>query len=210
MPTTLSVDMKSPETYRLFKSGGISMIHVDIMDGFFVDRITGGIEELRFIRANTDAHLYVHLMTESPAVWAAAAAAAGADTIIVSTNTAGVRAALRKIKELGRRCGVALNPESSADILKPVLKDIDDILVMSVQPGAGGQRFDENVLHKISVLANTRKKYGLKFRITVDGGINGDTAQLCWRAGADFLASGSYLAQSPDFPLAVQSLLRRD
>jgi ribulose-phosphate 3-epimerase len=210
MPTTLSFNMKSPTTYELFKAGNISMIHVDIMDGFFVDRIVGGIEELKYIREQTDAHLYVHLMTESPSHWAMAAANAGADTIIVSTNTVGVRAALRKIKEAGKRCGIALNPESSVSILKPVLKEIDDILVMSVKPGAGGQKFDDSVLRKISVLANTRKKYDLKFKITVDGGINDETAQACWRSGADYLASGSYLAHSADFPLAVQSLLRQE
>ncbi|MDR1337497.1 MAG: ribulose-phosphate 3-epimerase [Rickettsiales bacterium] len=209
MPSTLAFDMASPATYALFRSGNISMIHVDVMDGFFVDRIAGGIEQVKYIREHTNAHLYVHLMTESPAVWAAAAAGAGADTIVVSTNTAGVRTALQKIRELGKRSGIALNPESGVDILKPVLKEIDDVLVMSVKPGAGGQVFDDGVLHKISVLANTRKKYGLKFKIAVDGGINADTAQLCWRAGADYLASGSYLANSPDFPLAVQTLLDR-
>jgi ribulose-phosphate 3-epimerase len=147
-------------------------------------------------------------MTESPVAWANAAAAAGADTIIVSTNTAGVRAALRRIHELGKRNGIALNPESSVDILKPVLKEIDEILIMSVKPGAGGQEFDDSVLNKISVLANTRKRYGLKFKISVDGGINPQTAKMCWDAGADFLASGSYLAKAADFPMAVQSLLR--
>ena len=207
MPSTQAFNMKSPATYELFKSGGISMIHVDIMDGFFVDRIVGGIEELKFIRAHTDAHLHVHLMTESPAVWAVAAANAGADTIIVSTNTAGVRAALRRIRELGKRSGIALNPESSVGILKPVLKEIDEVLVMSVKPNPGGQKFDENILRKISVLANTRKRYGLKFKISVDSGINPETAQLCWAAGADFLVSGTYLAHAADFPLAVQSLL---
>ncbi|MDR2413307.1 MAG: ribulose-phosphate 3-epimerase [Rickettsiales bacterium] len=207
MPSTLAFDMRKAETYELFKSAGIEMIHVDIMDGFFVDRIAGGIDQLNFIRQHTSARLYVHLMTESPAIWAQAAANAGADTIVVSTNTAGVRAALRKIKEMGKKAGIALNPESSLGILKPVLKEIDDILVMSVAPGAGGQEFDDNVLNKISVLANTRKKYGLKYKISVDGGINPDTAQKCWTAGADFLISGSYLARSADFPLAVQSLL---
>ncbi len=210
MPTTLSFNMKSPATYELFKSGGISMIHVDVMDGFFVDRVVGGIEELKQIREHTDAHLHVHLMTESPAVWAAAAANAGADTIIVSTNTAGVRSALRKIREMGKRSGIALNPESGVDILKPVLKEIDEVLVMSVKPGAGGQKFDEGALNKISVLANTRKRYGLKFKISVDGGINPETAQMCWAAGADFLASGSYLAHSADFPIAVQSLMPQE
>lgn len=210
MPSTLAFNMKSPSTYELFKAGNISMIHVDIMDGFFVDRIYGGMDDLKFMRAHTDAHLYVHLMTESPAVWATAAANAGADTIIISTNTAGVRAALRKIRELGKRSGIALNLESSVDILKPVLKEIDDILIMAIKPGASGQKFDDSVLHKISVLANTRKKYGLNFKISVDGGINPDTAQLCWRAGADYLVSASYLAKSSDFPLAVMSLLRQE
>lgn len=207
MPSTLAFDMKDPMTYDLFKSGNISMIHVDVMDGFFVDRIAGGIEDLKYIRDHTSAHLHVHLMTESPVVWATGAAASGADTIIVSTNTAGVRAALRKIHELGKRNGIALNPETSVDILKPVLKEIDEILIMSVKPGAGGQEFDDSVLPKITVLANTRKRYGLKYKISVDGGINDKTAQLCWDAGADFVVSGSYLARSPDFPIAVQSLL---
>ncbi|MDR0741271.1 MAG: ribulose-phosphate 3-epimerase [Rickettsiales bacterium] len=208
LPSTLAFNMKSPATYDLFKSGNISMIHVDVMDGFFVDRIAGGMDELKFIREHTAAHLHVHLMTESPAVWAAATANAGADTIIVSTNTAGVRAALRKIRDMGKRSGIALNPDSSVDILKPVIKEIDDVLIMSVKPGAGGQEFEDGAIHKISVLANTRKKYGLKFKISVDGGINPDTAQACWRAGADYLVSGSYLARSADFPLAVRSLLR--
>ncbi|HNY25128.1 MAG TPA: ribulose-phosphate 3-epimerase [Alphaproteobacteria bacterium] len=210
MPSTLAFDMKSKETYELFKSGGISMIHVDIMDGFFVDRIAGGIEELKTIRENTHSHLHVHLMTESPAAWAAAAANAGADTIIVSTNTAGVRAALRQIKEMGKRSGIALNPESPVEILKPILKEIDEVLIMSVRPGAGGQEFNENILRKISVLANTRKRFGLKFKISVDGGITPGAAEFCWRAGADFLVSGTYLSESHDFPLAVQSLLHKE
>lgn len=210
MPSTLAFNMKDAQTYELFKAGQISMIHVDIMDGFFVDKIAGGIDELKFINEHTNAHLHVHLMTESPGVWAAAAANAGADTIIVSTNTAGVRAALREIKKLGKRSGIALNPESSVDILKPILKEIDEVLIMSVHPGAGGQQFDENILKKISVLSNTRKKYDLKFKISVDGGINPDTAKLCWASGADFLVSGSYLANSHDFPMAIQSLINKE
>ena len=80
---------------------------------------------------------------------------------------------------------------------------------MSVIPGAAGQTFDTSALHKISVLAATRKKYNLNFTISVDGGINDTTAQMCWDAGADVLVSGSYLAHAPDFPLAVQSLLKK-
>lgn len=209
LPSTLCFDMRNPNTYALFKSGGISMIHVDVMDGFYVDRIAGGIEQIKTIRANTNAHLHVHLMTESPSVWAADAVSAGADTVILSTNTSGLRNAIRVVKNAGRRVGIALNPESSVSLLKSVLRDIDEVMIMSVAPGAAGQNFDPASLHKISVLAATRKKYGLKFLISVDGGVNDKTAQLCWDAGADLLVSGSYLAHSSDFPLAVHSLLKK-
>lgn len=210
LPSTLCFDMHSQNTYSLFKSGGISMIHVDIMDGFYVDKIAGSIEELKYIRAHTNAHLHVHLMTESPTVWAADAIAAGADTVILSTNTSGLRAALRNIRASGRRAGVAINPDSSVSILKPILRDLDEVMIMSVEPGAAGQTFNPSALHKISVLAATRKKYGLKFVISVDGGISDKTAAACWNAGADLLVSGSYLANAHDFPLAIQSLLRKN
>lgn len=210
LPSTLCFDMAAPETYTMFKSGGISMIHVDIMDGFYVDRITGSIEELKKIREKTNAHLHVHLMTESPNVWAMDAISAGADTVILSTNTSGLRSAIRTVRAAGKRVGIALNPESSVTLLKSVLRDIDEVMIMSVNPGAAGQMFEPSCLHKISVLAGTRKKYGLKFVISVDGGINDKNAQLCWDAGANMLVSGSYLANAPDFPLAVQSLLKQE
>ncbi len=209
LPSTLCFDMKRPETYTMFKAGGISMIHIDVMDGFYVDKVAGGINLIKFIRAHTDAHLHVHLMTESPNVWAADAIASGADTVLLSTNTSGVRDAIRVVRSAGKRVGIALNPDSSVKILKDVLRDLDEVMVMTVKPGASGQEFEPACLHKISVLAATRKKYGLKFLISVDGGINEKTAQMCWDAGADLLVSGSYLAKSSDFPLAVQSLLRK-
>lgn len=209
LPSTLCFNMSNPITYTTFDAAGISMIHVDIMDGLYVNKIAGSIELLRTIRAKTNAHLHVHLMTESPSVWAADAIAAGADTVIVSTNTSGVRAAIRTIRASGRRAGIALNPDTSPDILKPIIRDLDEIMVMAVAPGAAGQEFSPTCLHKISVLAATRKKYGLKFKISVDGGINEKTAKLCWDAGADYLVSGSYLARSTDFPIAVQSLLKK-
>jgi ribulose-phosphate 3-epimerase len=191
----------------MFASAGISMIHVDIMDGFYVDKIAGSISELTAIRTNTKAHLHVHLMTESPSIWAADAINAGADTIVISPNTSGVRDAISIIKKAGKRCAIALNPETPVNILIPVLKEIDEVMIMSVTPGAAGQEFDTSVLQKIKTLDYTRKKHGLKYLISVDGGINPQTAKLCWKAGANLLVSGSYLANAPDFPLAVQSLL---
>ncbi|MDE6250970.1 MAG: ribulose-phosphate 3-epimerase [Alphaproteobacteria bacterium] len=207
LPSTLCFDMRAQSTYSTFRAGGISMIHVDIMDGFYIDKMAGSISELKYIRAHTDAHLHVHLMTESPNVWAADAIDAGANTIIVSTNTSGVYAAVRKIRAAGRRAGIALNPESSPAILKPILHEVDEIMVMTVKPGAAGQEFDTACVKKIAILNAARKQLDLKFKISVDGGINDATAKLCWAAGADYLVSGSYLARSNDFPLAVQSLL---
>jgi ribulose-phosphate 3-epimerase len=192
----------------MFASAGISMIHVDIMDGFYVNKIAGSIGELAKIRSNTNAHLHVHLMTESPSVWACDAIKSGADTVIISTNTSGVRDAITIVKNSGKRCGIALNPDSNIEILIPILKQIDEIMIMAVTPGAAGQEFDDRVLQKIKALHYTRKKHGLKYVISVDGGINPETAKLCWAAGADLLVSGSYLAKSPDFDLAVQSLLK--
>lgn len=209
LPSTLCFNMNDMATYTMFASAGISMIHVDIMDGFYVDKIAGGIEELSNIRTKTKSHLHVHLMTESPSVWAADAINAGADTVIISTNTSGVRDAISIVKSAGKRCGIALNPDSNIEILIPVLRQIDEIMVMAVKPGAAGQEFDEKAIQKIKILNTTRKKHGLKYLISVDGGINPDTAKLCWDAGADLLVSGSYLAKAPDFPLAVQSLLNR-
>ncbi len=208
-PSTLCFNMLSPLTYRLFESGGISTIHVDIMDGFYVDKIAGGIPELKTIRSNTHAHLHVHLMTENPSIWAANAIKAGADTIILSLNTSGVRAALRGIRAIGKRAGVAINPDTPISALVPILRDVDEIMVMGVMPGAAGQEFIPSVLQKILALSTTRKKHGLKYIISVDGGINPDTAQKCWNAGADLLVCGSYLAKATDFPLAVQSLLKK-
>jgi len=207
LPSTLCFDMNDYTTYTMFASAGISMIHVDIMDGLYVDKIAGGIDELIQIRAKTNSHLHVHLMTESPSVWAADAINAGADTVIISTNTSGVRDAITIIKKAGKRCGIALNPESNVEILVPILKDIDEIMIMAVKPGAAGQEFNPTVLQKIKALDYTRKKHGLKYIISVDGGITPETAKLCWDAGANLLVSGSYLANASDFPLAVQSLL---
>ena len=207
MPSTLCFNMNDMSTYTMFASAGISMIHVDIMDGFYVDKIAGGISELANIREKTKSHLHVHLMTESPSVWATDAINAGADTVIISTNTSGVKNAIKIVRDSGKRVGIALNPESNVEILIPILKQIDEVMVMAVKPGAAGQEFDESVLQKIKILNYTRKKHGLKYLISVDGGINQNTAKMCWDAGADLLVSGSYLARATDFPLAVQSLL---
>jgi len=104
----------------------------------------------------------------------------------------------------------ALHPNAKVSALNPVLRDVDEVLVMSIIPGAGGQTFMPDALRRIAYLAAARKRYNLKFKISVDGGINPETAKECWAAGADYLAVGSYLEKAADFPLAVQSLLRKE
>lgn len=207
MPSSLCFDMMRPETYTMFQSGGIRAIHIDIMDGLYVDKIAGSLDELQKIRTMWNGHLHVHLMTDAPDIWAAGAINAGADTVILSTNTVGLRKAIQIVHKSGKRVGIALNPDSPVSLLKTVLRELDEVMIMGVNPGAAGQEFNPKVLQKISALDATRKKYGLKFTISVDGGINAETAGSCWAAGANVLVSGSYLASATDFPLAVLSLL---
>jgi ribulose-phosphate 3-epimerase len=209
MPSTLAFNMYDMATYARFKSANISMIHVDIMDGLFVPNVAGGIEELKHIRKNTPAHLNVHLMTDMPDTWVDAAAAAGADTITISLEAYGTRQAIDAIRAQKKRAGLAIKPNTPLSELKPFLRDVDEVLIMSVEPGMGGQEFMQSSLARISALAATRDKYKLKFRISVDGGINPEAARACWNAGADFLIVGSYLKQAPDFAGAVQELLNR-
>ena len=208
LPSTLCFDMKEGSTYTMFASGGISMIHVDIMDGFYVNRVASSIEELKNIRKKTKAHLHVHLMTVDPVIWSQEAIEAGANTIIVSFNTNGIKKAIQIIKKSEKRCGIAINPDTKLKDIVPFLGSIDEVMVMAVNPGAAGQEFDQHVLQTIKSLSYTRKKHKLKYLISVDGGINPQTAKQCWDAGANLLISGSYLAKAPNFPLAVQSLLK--
>ena len=152
--------MANPVTYTMFESAGISAIHVDILDGLYVNKIAGGLDELRKIRTSWRGHLHVHLMTEAPSEWATGAIESGADTIILSTNTSGLRNAIKIVHESNRRVGIALNPDSPVSLLKTVLRDLDEVMIMAVNPGAAGQEFNKNVLQKISALAATRKNMG--------------------------------------------------
>lgn len=210
MPSTLCFNMQSANTYTMFAAAGLSLIHVDIMDGLYVNHMTGDLDYLKMIREHTNSHLHVHLMTENPESWAAGAVRAGANTVIVSSHTAGVMAAVRGVRAAGCRAGIALNPRDKTSLLTDqILHELDEVMIMTVTPGAAGQAFQPECLGKISELAARRSRLGLKFLISVDGGIDATTAQMCWNAGADLLVSGSYLARSSDLPLAVQSLLNK-
>ncbi len=205
--STMAFDMNSSITYDMFRAGPVSAVHVDVMDGFFVNNICGGIEQIKTIKQKSGAHIHVHLMTENPVIWGNNAINAGADTVILSAEAAGSIDAVRELKKTGKKIGLALNPETPITAIKSVIKILDEVLILAVTPGSGGQEFNEFVLTKVRTLSNTRDKYKLNFKICVDGGINDKTSHQCWKAGADCLVSGSYLANSSDFALALRKLL---
>jgi len=210
MPSTLAFNMRDMATYLKFQSAGITMIHVDILDGLFVPDIYGGIDDLKFIRSKSTAHLNVHLMCESPDAWVMDTIAAGADTITISIESRGANKAWELLKKQNKvRRGVAIRADTPLSELKDYLKDADEVLIMSIIPGAIGRPFIPESIKRIESLAATRRRHKLKFKISVDGGIVPDTAKQCWAAGADFLVAGSYLKNAVDFPIAVNELLQR-
>lgn len=208
LPSSICFNMMDVNTYKIFDSANISAIHVDVMDGFFVERIENNNDELSFIRKHSTNHLHVHLMTQNPIFWTSKVLSAGADTIVLSLETPGINTAIQQIRTAKKRVGIAISPNTNITEITKYLKKIDEVMVMAVQPGASGQKFNPDTLSKISILNTTRKKHNLKFIISVDGGINELTAKQCWKFGADILISGSYLAHSEDFALAVQKLLK--
>ncbi len=208
-PSTMAFDVNNEWTYSQFKSADISCVHIDITDGFFVNTIYGNIDDIKTIKKNSNLKTQVHLMTETPVVLGKQAINAGADTVILSAEAIGSKNAISELKKIGGRVGLAINPNTSIHVLTDVIKQLDDVLILAVEPGMGGQTFKPDVLSKVKSLVATRDKYKLNFKITVDGGINDTVAKLCWAAGADYLVSGAHLKSAPDFPLAVNNLLKK-
>jgi len=210
VPGIMDWNFKSPNTYRMFQSVGIKKIHIDIMDGFYTQKVSGMMEDLALIRSRTELLLHTHLMVEDSIPWTERALELGADIILLSTGTRGLTEAIGQIKRARRKAGLAIHPDFELKKLTPgILNMLDEIMIMGVMPGSSGQAFFPDTVSRIRVMANTRGKYGFKYKITVDGGINDKTAPLCWSAGADFLVSGSYLKNAPDLADALASLLQK-
>lgn len=176
-------------------------IHVDVMDGHFVPNITIGAPVVKCIKS--DLPLDVHLMIENPENYVEDFAKAGADRIIVHYEACkDFRAALEQIKELGAKPGVAIKPMTEANVLFDHFDLIDLVLVMTVEPGFGGQAFMADQVHKISEL----REAGFEGDIGVDGGINGETCKVCIDAGANVMGAGSYVFKAEDRKAALESL----
>jgi ribulose-phosphate 3-epimerase len=172
--------------------GGVSLLHVDVMDGHFVPNISIGVPVVASLRKATRLQLDVHLMIENPEQYIEAFASAGADMISVHQEaTPHLDRALSMIRENGCKPGAVINPATPVVMLSEVLGKLDHVLVMSVNPGFGGQHFIEGSLRKIEMLARIRHSRGLTFRIEVDGGVALDTVADVVRAGAELLVAGN-------------------
>lgn len=208
-PSILSADFsKLGEEIKDVEQSGSDYIHVDVMDGHFVPNITIGPLIVESIRPKTDLPLDVHLMIENPDQYIEQFAKAGADIITVHQEACPhLHRTIQLIKSHGVKPGVVINPATPAELIKPVLEDVDLVLLMTVNPGFGGQSFIESVLPKIEQIAKWREESGLSFEIEVDGGVKKGTAKQCVDAGADVLVAGSAVFKQEDRKQAIQDIL---
>ena len=192
-PSILSADFSQLgiEIKRL-EEGGADMIHVDVMDGHFVPNLTMGPPVIKALRRHTKLLFDVHLMISPVHKYIEDYADAGADIITIHPEaTENLKESIQHIKNLNKKVGVSLNPATKIDLIINLLNEIDLVLIMSVNPGFGGQKFIPEVLEKIKDLKKIKDKNSLKFDIEIDGGINFDNNKLAIEAGANILVSGT-------------------
>ena len=197
-PSILSADFSQlgNEIKRL-EEGGADMIHVDVMDGHFVPNLTIGPPVIKALRKQCSIKFDVHLMISPVHKYIEAYSDAGADIITIHPEaTDNLAESISKIKSLNKKVGVSLNPETKLDLIIDYLEKIDLVLIMSVNPGFGGQKFMPEVLDKIRELKKIQSKNNLNFDIEIDGGINFDNCQLAIEAGANILVSGTTVFKS--------------
>ncbi len=193
------------------EAAGVDRVQIDVMDGRFVPNITFGTIAVKALRPLTRVTLETHLMVEPPEEFIDMFANAGADTIIVHQEaTPHLHRAIEQIHALGKRAGVALNPSTPADTLSEILKSLQLVLVMTVNPGFGGQQFISETLTKIRQVREAITASGLDCEVEVDGGIHERTAPLVVNAGADVLVAGSAVYDAKDgVAAAIKRLLER-
>jgi len=208
-PSILAANFaKLGEEVKEVEQAGAQLIHIDVMDGHFVPNISFGSIVLDAIRPLTDLPLDVHLMIENPDQYIEQFAQAGADYITVHVEACRhLHRTIQLIRSYGVKAGVVLNPHTPIESIQNVLEDIDMVLLMTVNPGFGGQKFIHSVVPKIEALSTLIKERGLDIAIEIDGGITAETIVPCAQAGATIFVAGSAIYSKEDRTAALQEIL---
>jgi ribulose-phosphate 3-epimerase len=208
VPSILSADFaRLAEEIGRVERGGATMLHLDVMDGHFVDNITIGPPVVESIRKATHAHLDCHLMIENPNRYAADFVKAGANSVSVHHEACThLDGTLENIRKAGAMAGVVLNPATPVDVLEDVLEVADYVLLMSVNPGFGGQKLIPYVLNKVRKLDRMRREKKLALPIEIDGGVHRENLAEVVRAGCDWIVTGSAIFHSPDPEATVREM----
>lgn len=204
-PSILSADFANLERdIKRIEDGGADWVHVDVMDGHFVPNITIGVPVVASIRKVTKLPLDVHLMIENPEKYVEPFVKAGADILTFHYECGtDIKKTIDLIKSFGIKVGLSIKPKTTPDVVFPYLKDLDLLLIMTVEPGFGGQKFMQDCADKIPVI---KEKAPENLIIQVDGGINAETARICTLYGANSLVAGNYIYKSADIKSAIKSL----
>jgi ribulose-phosphate 3-epimerase len=207
-PSILSANFaKLGEEIQAIEKAGADYLHIDVMDGSFVPNITLGNEVIKALRPISNLVFDTHLMINNPDNHVKSFAEAGCDIITIHAEASiHLDRSISLIKSYGVKAGVSIVPSTNENVLDYVLEDVDLILVMSVNPGFGGQKFLTSQLRKIENLRNKIERLGKKIDLEVDGGINQETARLAISAGANVLVSGSYIFKSENYSQAIANL----
>ncbi|MCI0452927.1 MAG: ribulose-phosphate 3-epimerase [Candidatus Latescibacteria bacterium] len=207
-PSLLACDFsRLAEEISAVEKAGVEFLHLDVMDGHFVNNITFGPVLVKAIDKLASVPLDTHLMIAHPDRYIGAFLDAGADILTVHVEAStDPRRDLRAIRARGKKAGLSLNPDTPVSAVEPFLEELDLLLVMSVVPGFGGQSFIDAVLPDVAKAAKLRERLGLTFAIEIDGGINPDTAAQSREAGVDILVAGTAIFKTPDYAAAIAAL----